>query len=57
MALTTSFIAWPRYERDEFLADLNSGHDIRATVFIQCHAMHRADGPDHLKPVGETEYG
>ena len=46
----------PRYLLPEFLADLNTGHNIRATVFVQCGAMHRADGPDLFKPVGETEF-
>lgn len=45
-----------RYLLDELLADLNSGHNIVATVFLQCRAMHRADGPEALRPVGETEF-
>jgi L-fuconolactonase len=46
----------PRYLLDELLADLNSGHNVRATVFVQCGAMYRADGPAAFKPVGETEF-
>ena len=46
----------PRYLLPELLADLHTGHNIRATVFVQCGAMHRADGPDVFKPVGETEF-
>ncbi len=34
----------PRYLLDELLADLESGHNVRATVFVQCGAMYRADG-------------
>src|SRR5947209_9516712 len=45
-----------RYLLDELLADLNSGHNIVATVFLQCRAMHRADGPEAFRPVGETEF-
>jgi L-fuconolactonase len=45
-----------RYLLPEFLADLNSGHNIRATVFVQCTSMYRADGPEGFKPVGETEF-
>ena len=45
-----------RYLLPQFLADLNSGHNIRATVFVQCGAMYRADGPEAFKPVGETEF-
>jgi len=45
-----------RYLLDDLLADTNSGHNIVATVFVQARAMLRADGPDELKPVGETEF-
>ena len=45
-----------RYLLDELLADLNSGHRLVATVFVQCGAMYRADGPEALRPVGETEF-
>ncbi len=45
-----------RYLLDELLADLNSGHRIVATVFLQCGAMHRATGEVALRPVGETEF-
>lgn len=46
----------PRYLLDEFLKDLTSGHNIRATVFLECGSMYRASGPDALKCVGETEF-
>ncbi|HUX85642.1 MAG TPA: amidohydrolase family protein [Chloroflexota bacterium] len=45
-----------RYLLDELLADLTTGHTIVATVFVQCRSMHRADGPEELRPVGETEF-
>ena len=45
-----------RYLLDELLADLTSGHNVIATVFLECHAMYRADGPEALRPVGETEF-
>ena len=45
-----------RYLLPELLADTGSGHNIRATVFLECHAMYRADGPESLKCVGETEF-
>lgn len=45
-----------RYELEELLGDTGQGHNIRATIFVECAAMYRADGPEHLKPVGETEY-
>jgi len=45
-----------RYLLDEFLADINSGHRIVATVYLQCFAMHRMAGPLAQRPVGETEF-
>ena len=41
---------------DDLLADMNSGHNIVATVFLQCRSMHRASGPEAFRPVGETEF-
>ena len=46
----------PRYLLDEVLADINSGHNVVSTVFVQCTAMHKADGPEAMRPVGETEF-
>src|ERR1700733_516471 len=44
-----------RYLLDELRADLGSGHNVRATVFIQCGYAYRSDGPVEQRPVGETE--
>src|SRR5262245_11545453 len=46
----------PRYLLDELLADITSGHRVRATVFLECGAMYRAAGPEALRCVGETEF-
>ncbi|HEX3673222.1 MAG TPA: amidohydrolase family protein [Rhizomicrobium sp.] len=46
----------PRYLLDELLADMRSGHNVRATVYMECGAMYRADGPENLRCVGETEF-
>ena len=46
----------PRYLLDQLLGDLNSGHNVRATVYLQCGAMYRADGPEELRSLGETEF-
>ncbi len=46
----------PRYLLDELLADLNAGHRVTATVFIECRSMYRADAPAAFRPVGETEF-
>ena len=45
-----------RYMIDDIAQDLASGHNIIATVFVQCHSMHRANGPEEMAPVGETEF-
>jgi predicted TIM-barrel fold metal-dependent hydrolase len=45
-----------RYLLDELLADTGSGHNVVSTVFVECASMYRADGPEQLKPVGETEF-
>ena len=44
------------YELDDLWADTASGHNIVGTVFIECGAEYRSDGPESLRPVGETEY-
>ncbi len=40
----------------ELLEDLDTGHNVVATVFAECHSMYRAHGPEAMKPVGETEF-
>lgn len=45
-----------RYLLDELLADVRSGHNVVSTVFVECASMYRTDGPEPLRPVGETEF-
>jgi predicted TIM-barrel fold metal-dependent hydrolase len=45
-----------RYLLDELLADTGSGHNVVATVFVECMSMYRASGPQETRPVGETEF-
>jgi len=45
-----------RYLLPDLLADVNAGHNVVATVFVQCRAFHRAAGPEEMRPVGETEF-
>ncbi len=52
---------WPAgsalpYELDALLADVGSGHRVERTVFMECHASYRTDGPPELAPIGETEF-
>src|ERR671922_1214474 len=46
----------PRYLLDEILEDVRSGHNVVSTVFIECASMFKADGPEAMRPVGETEF-
>ena len=45
-----------RYLLDELLADIGAGHDVRATVYVDCRSMYRAGGPEAYRPVGEVEF-
>ena len=45
-----------RYLLDELLADLDCGHNIVSTVYVDCASMYNADVPEHLAPIGETEF-
>ena len=45
-----------RYVLEDLWADTGSGHNVEKTVFVECRASYRSDGPEHLKPVGETEF-
>jgi len=45
-----------RYFMHDLLADMDSGHRILDTVFMECGAMYRADGPEEERSLGETEF-
>ena len=57
---TRIIISWDfptsRYLLPELLADVQSGHNVESTVFVECTAFYRASGPDELRFVGETEF-
>lgn len=44
------------YGLDDLHGDTDDGHNIEATVFVECGAAYRADGPGHLRCVGETAF-
>ncbi|MEM7099719.1 MAG: amidohydrolase family protein [Pseudomonadota bacterium] len=45
------------YLCEEISKDISdSGHNIVQTVFAQCGAFYRADGPQQMRCVGETEF-
>ena len=45
-----------RYMIEELSADIASGHNIVATVYVDCRSMYRAHGPEAFRPVGEVEF-
>jgi predicted TIM-barrel fold metal-dependent hydrolase len=45
-----------RYLIDDYLADVKTGHNIRASVFVECGAFYRKTGPALMAPVGEIEF-
>ena len=49
-------IPYQRYLLHELAADINAGHNVRSTVFIEARAMYRAEGPEEMRPVGEVEF-
>jgi L-fuconolactonase len=49
-------IPYQRYLLPELIADVDQGHNVRSTVFIEARAMYRADGAIEMRPVGEVEF-
>ncbi len=49
-------IPYQRYLLHELAADVNSGHYVWSTVFIEARSMYRAVGPEELRSVGEVEF-
>ena len=47
--------AYPRYDLGDLVAD-TARHGVEQTVYLQCWEGHRESGPEHMKPVGETEW-
>ena len=44
------------YLLHDLAADVNTGHRIVSSVYIQCHSMYRAEGPRDMRVVGEIEF-
>ena len=52
---------WQRDDQDKYLladvlGDVDCGHNIVSTVFIEFRTQYRNDGPEELKRVGETDF-
>src|SRR5205085_2420040 len=40
----------------DLAADIGSGHNVIATVYVEARSMYRAQGPEAFRPVGEVEF-
>ena len=51
---------WDRHDQTyllkEFMADAQSGHNIVASVFVECGAFYRKTGPEMMERLGEVEF-
>jgi len=47
---------YPRYDLADLRRDTGAGHNVVETVFIDCASNYRTDGPQSMRPVGETEW-
>ena len=45
-----------QYDLSQLHRDTGAGHRVVATVFVECGACYRDDGPEYLRVVGETEW-
>ena len=47
-------IPYQRYLLHELAADVNCGHNVRSTVFIEARSMYRPDGPSSYAPSAKS---
>jgi predicted TIM-barrel fold metal-dependent hydrolase len=45
-----------RYLIDEFLAEAQAGHDIRASIYVECGSFYRSRASELMAPLGEVEF-
>ena len=44
------------YLLEDLYADVRCGHNVVQTMFVECRTHYRSGGPEHLRPVGQTEW-
>ena len=49
-------VDYQQYLLPDLAADINSGHNVRSTVFVEARSEYRTDGPEEYRPVGEVEF-
>ena len=49
-------VDYQQYLLKDLAADINSGHNVRSTVFVEARSSYRTDGPGEMRSVGEVEF-
>ena len=49
-------VDYQQYLLEHLAADINSGHNVRSTVFVEARSNYRTDGPEEMRSVGEVEF-
>ncbi|MGQ4807680.1 hypothetical protein NKDENANG_01035 [Candidatus Entotheonellaceae bacterium PAL068K] len=49
-------VDYQQYLLKDLAADINSGHNVRSTVFIEAKSSYCSDAPEEMRPVGEVEF-
>jgi Predicted metal-dependent hydrolase of the TIM-barrel fold len=44
------------YLLSEFQKDLEDGHNVISTIYVECSQLYRETGPEHLRGAGEAEF-
>ncbi|WP_437423278.1 amidohydrolase family protein [Williamsia muralis] len=55
-ALVERVMRRPRFLIEDYVDRVSEGHNVVASVVVESQSMYRADGPDHLRVVGQTEF-
>jgi L-fuconolactonase len=45
-----------RYLIEDLMQDIKGGHNVVKTLHMECESSYRKQGPEIMKPVGETEF-
>lgn len=54
--IMASVFGFRRFLIDEYFDRVMTGHNVVASVFVEAMAMHRKNGPEEFRVVGETEF-
>jgi L-fuconolactonase len=46
----------PPYLLEDLWSDTETGHNVEKTVFVECGASYRKEGPEELRSLGEVEF-